>query len=64
MKTLIDRQFWFMLREAKFDKYSFKIKNNLIEYKVNYTSVDTVYEFDANLSKFSWKPQITANRKY
>ena len=53
-----------MLREAKFDKYSFKIKNNLIEYKVNYTSVDTVYEFDADLSKFSWKPQITANRKY
>lgn len=56
MKTLIDRQFWFMLREAKFDKYSFKIKSDLIEYKVNYTSVDTVYEFEANLSKFSWKP--------
>ena len=27
VKSLIDKQFWFMLREAKFEKYTFKIKN-------------------------------------
>lgn len=55
VKVAIDRQFWFMLREAKLDKYSFKIKSDVIEYKINYTSTESIHVFDVHLNKTTWQ---------
>lgn len=56
VKNGIEKQFWFMLREAKFDQYTFKIKSDKIEYRLNYTSIDNIFEFEVNLNKFTWRP--------
>lgn len=47
----IERQHWFMLREAKIAKYTVKIRSDVIQYFVNYNSVSNVYAFEANLNK-------------
>ncbi len=53
-----------MLRDAKFDKYSFKIKSDVIQYKVNYTSTESIHVFEVNLNKTTWQIQFMGNRTY
>jgi hypothetical protein len=36
----------------------------MIEYKVNYTSVENLFVIEANLSKYTWRPEIVSSRTY
>ncbi len=64
VKLAIEKQYTFMLRDTKFDKYTVKIKPDFIQYFVNYTTSTKVYAFDVNLNKTTWMVEIKGNKTY